>query len=245
MSKTIKSTHNLLHAVKRMFLVRAFILALLGLCTSVAWAQQDLRFLALGDSYTVGESVPESGSWPRQLAQEMGNRHGITFQRIDVLAKTGWTSGELLAALSRRRIEPDYDWVSLQIGVNDQYRDRSLAEYRRNFERLLQEAISLAGDRPSRVVVLSIPDYAFTPFGSGSTAISQEVDRFNNTNSALSRAVGVLRIDITDISRRGLRQPQLVAADGLHPSAAQYHLWVRKIAPILAEQIQAGSQEHP
>lgn len=190
------------------------------------------RYLALGDSYTIGEAVAEDQRFPVQLQQKLSEAV-VTLPPPEIIARTGWTTDEL--AENIRQVQPrgSYALVSLLIGVNNQYRGRDTAEYRLQFRDLLQTAADLAGGNSSRVIVVSIPDYAYTPFGQGSSAskISQEIDQFNLINLQETRKTSAVYIDITPISRRGLAEPELVAADMLHPSGAMYRLWAELMLP--------------
>lgn len=182
-----------------------------------------VRFLALGDSYTIGESVADSETWPRLLAA------GLALEST-VLATTGWTSGELLEAFDQRDWVGKYGLVSLQIGVNDQYRGLVLDEFVANTSVLLARAEQI-GD--GRVFVVSIPDWGVTASADGRdrTAVAGDIDRFNEALAALATAAGVPCVDVTGISRA---EPDLVASDGLHPSGEQYQRWVEVIAPVAA-----------
>lgn len=187
-------------------------------------------YLALGDSYTIGESVDASGRWPVQLAALLRER-GVEIDAPQVIAKTGWTTDELLAELDRAHTAESYGLVSLLIGVNNQYRGRPLAEYEEQFAMLLDIATALAGDDPGRVLVLSIPDWGTTPFAEGRdrAKIAAEIDAFNAAARAECERRGVAYVDITGISRE---RKELVAGDGLHPSAAQYELWAKAAMPV-------------
>lgn len=188
-----------------------------------------VRFLALGDSYTIGESVVEAQRWPEQLITELKKR-GYTCHAPEIVAVTGWRTDDLAKALEKKDLSGDYTLVSLLIGVNNQYQGRSVDEYRVQFEALLKRAVAYAGDDKSRVFVMSIPDYGYTPFGRERQAsISPAIDAFNTVNQNVTRQYGVTYIDITDISRRGLEDPELVAADGLHPSGKMYAQWVASV----------------
>lgn len=186
------------------------------------------RYLALGDSYTIGESVNAKENFPAQLGERLEKQ---LKKKVDVqiIARTGWTTDELQAAIDSEKPSGKYDFVTLLIGVNNQYRGRDTANYRPEFQALLTQAIQFAGKK-SRVVVVAIPDYGYTPFGkSRKASISVGIDAYNNVARQISGAEGVKFVDITEISRNGLENPSLVAADGLHPSAEQYRLWVEKI----------------
>lgn len=190
------------------------------------------RYLALGDSYSIGEGVPESGRWPVQLAARLRDE-GIALDDPTIVATTGWTTDELAAAMDSTTFAPPYDLVSLLIGVNNQYRGRSADEYRDEFQRMLERAIALAGDRARHVVVLSIPDWGVTPFARHSdrnvTRIGNELDVYNAIARDETQRRGAYWVDITGISRR---HPDLLADDGLHPSEAQYTLWTQTVLPV-------------
>jgi lysophospholipase L1-like esterase len=191
-----------------------------------------LRYLALGDSYSIGEGVPEHGRWPVQLAVRLRDE-GIALDDPTIVATTGWTTDELAAAMDGTTFAPPYDLVSLLIGVNNQYRGRSAEDYRGEFQRMLERAIALAGERPRHVLVLSIPDWGVTPFarqsGRNVMRIGDELDVYNAIARDETQRRGAYWVDITDISRR---HPDLLADDGLHPSAAQYTLWAQTALPV-------------
>lgn len=188
-----------------------------------------VRYLALGDSYTIGESVAEVQRWPVQLMRAFKSR-GYETEAPEIIAVTGWRTDDLRNAIATRDPRRDYDLVSLLIGVNNQYQGRSVSEYEKEFEALLDIAITHARKDKSRVFVLSIPDYGFTPFGKEKQEkVSEQIDTFNAVNKRITLKKGVAYVDITDISRMGLKQPDLVADDGLHPSGKMYALWVERV----------------
>lgn len=192
-----------------------------------------MKYLALGDSYTIGESVAPEERWPVQLAHQLRQR-GKEVEGPTIIATTGWRTDNLQNGMTIARLQPEYDLVSLLIGVNNQYQGRPLAQYQTEFEALLREAIRLARGNKANVFVVSIPDYGYTPFGQPrQEKISRELDAFNQANRALTEQLGVTYIYITDISRQGLQDPALVAADGLHPSGKMYGLWVARILEAL------------
>lgn len=199
-------------------------------------AEVSLRFLALGDSYTIGESVREDERWPVQLVAGLRAQE-INIEDAQIIAQTGWTTDELAAAIAEANPQGPYDIVSLLIGVNNQYRGRSQAEYRNQFIDLLNQAIAFADGDPAKVFVISIPDWGVTPFAArqDSEAIGAEIDAFNAINRAEAEKAGVVYIDITPISRRAPDEPELIAADGLHPSGKMYVEWVALIEPVLLE----------
>ena len=193
------------------------------------------RFLALGDSYTIGEGVPPSARWPVQLAAAL--RHeGLAAEEPRIIARTGWTTDELLGAIESADppIEDSYDLVTLLVGVNDQYRGRGLDSFRSGFARLLDRAVTFAGNS-ARVVGVSIPDWSVTPFARndprGAPSIAREIDEFNSAARTLAESAGGAFVDVTGISRRASNNIELLAADALHPSAAMYALWIPAILP--------------
>jgi lysophospholipase L1-like esterase len=192
-----------------------------------------LRYLALGDSYTIGEAVAAHGRWPAELVQRL-RRAGVAIDDPYIVAVTGWTTDELAQGMDAASLTPPYDLVTLLIGVNNQYRGRTADDYRSEFASLLARAIMLAGGHAARVVVVSIPDWGVTRFaheqGRDRTRIASELDTYNTVAHDETRRAGARFVDITDISRA---HPDLVADDGLHPSAAQYALWVEAIEPIV------------
>lgn len=205
-----------------------FILSLLLLFCSIASTLAQLKFLALGDSYTIGESVEEEGRWPNQLKDKL-NTLDVNVGKPMIIARTGWRTDELSAAIESADLINDFDLVGLLIGVNNQYQGKSVESYKPEFEKLLKNAIELAKGDKSRVFVISIPDYGFTPFGaSKKDKISKELDEYNQANKQITEALGVRYYYITDISRSN--EHGLVANDNLHPSAKQYGLWADLIA---------------
>ena len=194
-----------------------------------------ISYLALGDSYTIGEGVDEAGRWPVQLAARL-RAAGIAITDPRILATTGWTTDELSAAMDAQEPLGDWDFVSLLIGVNNQYRGRPVDDYLGEFTRLLQRAIALAGDRAGRVLVLSIPDWGVTPFafagGRDARAIADDLDAYNAAAREACEAHGVAFVDITAISRDDGDATAMLADDGLHPSAAQYARWTDAALPV-------------
>jgi len=197
-----------------------------------------LRYLALGDSYTIGESVPENERWSHQLAELIesspqfeGTEGGV---EVTIIARTGWTTNELGEGMQAREITPPYDLVSLLIGVNNQYRGYDINEYREGFVFLLNKAIEYTGGDANRVIVLSIPDWGVTPFAGSrdSKKIATEINLFNSVNREESEKAGVHYVDITPISREVVNDPSLIASDGLHPSGKMYAEWAKLVLPI-------------
>ena len=198
-----------------------------------------LRYLALGDSYTIGEALAVEDSWPMQWAQAL-RADGIDIADPGIIAKTGWTTDELSAAIdeaeSNGTIRPPYDLVTLLIGVNNQYRGRSSENYREEFSALLKRAIAFAGNRVTRVLVVSIPDWGITEFGQKSgrdlAQIARELDTYNQINRKVSDQAGVHWVDISKVTREVGSDAEFYAEDGLHPSRALYALWVNELLKV-------------
>lgn len=192
---------------------------------------RSVRYLALGDSYTIGESVAEAKRWPNQLAKLLESE-GLQAD-ITIIAKTGWTTDELWQGIQERQIGPPYDLVSLLIGVNNQYRGYPLDQYREQFVFLLNKSIEYAGGDPNCVIVLSIPDWGVTPFAEGRDAaqIAKDIDAFNTINREESEKAKVHYVDVTPISREAIQDPALIAQDGLHPSGKMYTEWAKLALP--------------
>jgi len=202
-----------------------------------------VRYLALGDSYTIGESVDEAERWPNQLASLVESSPQFTKSiegiegggvEVTIIARTGWTTDELWDGIQAQKIDPPYDLVSLLIGVNNQYRGRDIEEYREQFAFLLNKSIVYAGRDANRVIVLSIPDWGVTPFAGDrdSKKIADEINRFNAVNREETEKAGAHYIDITPISREAVNDPSLIAGDGLHPSGKMYTEWSKLALPV-------------
>ena len=195
----------------------------------------NLTYLALGDSYTIGEAVEPAKSFPYQLAAQL-KQAGFTTGNPDIIARTGWTSGELISVINASgTTDKKYNIVTLLIGVNNQYRGNSKDVYRTEFIQLLNTAINYANGDKKHVFVISIPDWGATPYASGydRNKIAMDIDAFNAINKAETDKQDVAYIDITTISKKAATDASLNASDGLHPSAAMYSLWVNAIAPVM------------
>ncbi|HET6546680.1 MAG TPA: GDSL-type esterase/lipase family protein [Rhodanobacteraceae bacterium] len=192
-------------------------------------------FLALGDSYTIGEGVDADGRWPQQLVRRLA-ADGLAPDEPMIVARTGWATDELAQAMDQAVLRPPYALVTLQIGVNNQYRGRNLDDFRDQFYGLLERAIDLAGDEPRRVVVISIPDWGVTRFAHeqarDTARIAAEIDAFNATARAVTLAHRACWVDVTALSREAGADGAMLTGDGLHPSAAQYARWVQAIEPV-------------
>lgn len=195
----------------------------------------DLRYLALGDSYTIGESVAEAERFPNQIASLLAGE-GLQVD-VTIIAKTGWTTDELWEGIQNETLAPPYDMVSLLIGVNNQYRGCDIEEYREGFVFLLNKAIEYAGGDANRVIVFSIPDWGVTPFAAGrdENQIAAEIDAFNQVNLEETQIAGAHYVDVTPVSRKARNDPTLIAADGLHPSGKMYAEWAKSALPIALE----------
>jgi acyl-CoA thioesterase-1 len=195
-----------------------------------------VNYLALGDSYTIGESVCETCRYPEQLKSSLKAIYPQSNFSLKIIAKTGWTTTNLVAAINNQNPDSNYDLVTLLIGVNNQYQDRDFAIYEKEFPALITKAIMLAKGDKRNVLVISIPDYAYTTFGTTQMQgqgmrISNEINQYNSFAEHYCVTNGVSFVSITDITRKGLENPNLVASDGLHPSAGAYSLFVERILP--------------
>jgi len=197
-----------------------------------------LNYLALGDSYTIGESVELSQSFPYQLKVSL-MQQGYMVADPKIIAVTGWTTANLINGITQANLTQKYDFVTLLIGVNNQYQGKSQTQYRIEFVQLLNTAIAFANGNKKHVFVLSIPDYSVTPFAQNSdrTKIATEIDQFNDINFYESTQAGVNYLSITGISRQAAVDPSLIANDGLHPSAKMYSLWVNSLAPMVVNNL--------
>lgn len=200
----------------------------------VATIGQQLQYLALGDSYTIGESVCQTCSFPEQLKQQLASTTKHKDLVVDIIARTGWTTTNLNTAIQSNKPNNTYDFVSLLIGVNNQFQQIDFAVYEKEFPLLVQQSITFAKGNKKSVIVLSIPDYAYTPYGqryNDPSKISNELDRYNAFAKTYCEKQGIAFINITDITRQGLQNPKLVSADGLHPSSLAYAQIVERLYP--------------
>ena len=205
-------------------------------------SEPQYKYLALGDSYTIGESVPTEKRWPVQLTAALREK-GRMLAEPRIIAQTGWTTDELSRAMDQADLKPSYDLVTLLIGVNNQFRGRDAEEFRKEFRALLQRAIKLAKDDAKQVIVLSIPDYGVTPFGKdrGAERIGKELDRFNAIKQEETNNLGAHYVDNTLASRRAAKDRGLVADDGLHPSGKLYKLWADATLPVALKVLKSHS----
>ncbi len=192
------------------------------------------NYLAIGDSYTIGQSVCETCRFPAQLSKSLGNLNSNNTYSLKIIAQTGWTTTNLISAINTQNPTSNYDLVTLLIGVNNQYQNKPFSLYEKEFPELVNKAIALAKGDKTNVIVVSIPDYAYTPFGQASgnqTTISTAIDQYNTFAKKYCDDNTILFINITDITRQGLTNKNLVAQDGLHPSELAYSLFVERILP--------------
>lgn len=211
-----------------------------GAFSQSLFLDKPVKFLALGDSYTVGQGVSQMQSWPFQFKNYLESA-GVRIDTMAIIAQTGWTTGNLKTAVQNANTIGKYNLVSLLIGVNNQYQGLNKDIYVKEFEELLKKAIEIAGGNEN-VFVLSIPDYGYTPFGQANQEkISAGINEYNAINKNISQKYQIAWFDITPISRMGLQYPTMVASDGLHPSGEMYALWVQLIGKSL--NLQTGTGE--
>ena len=198
--------------------------------------QDRLKYLALGDSYTIGESVARRLRYPVQIADSLKKR-GYLMEAPEIIAVTGWTTSDLKTGIKAANPQGPYDLVSLLIGVNNQYRGMDINIYRTEFRELIDQSIFFAGNDTGRVIVLSIPDWGATPFASGADRekITREIDQYNAINKEITLSKGIIWVDVTAISRLAEKDETLIASDGLHPSGKMYTEWVRVAVPEIVK----------
>jgi lysophospholipase L1-like esterase len=233
---------SVLKYMKKHLFILSFFLILTASCEkekTPPLKPEALTYLALGDSYTIGQSVEIEQRFPEQLVDSLATL-GLKIEALKIVARTGWTTGELNTGIDAAKIQDStYGLVSLLIGVNNQYRGRSVAEYIPEFQALLNRAVAFAGGKKERVFVVSIPDWGQTPFGNGfdPVGVGRQIDIFNAASDSVTRAQGIRYFNITPISRQWASDAALVAADNLHPSGKQYGLWVRLMKNGVAQML--------
>lgn len=197
-------------------------------------ADQPCTYLALGDSYTIGESIGASQRWSSQLVEKL-QKQGIDISGPDIIAQTGWTTSELATAIEKSGNRKRYSLVSLLIGVNDQYRGEDINKFRDEFRSLLDTAVDFAQGMASRVFVLSIPDWGVTPYAASRDRdrVALEIDKFNAVVSDECNSKGIRYLDITPISRTAFNNPSMIASDGLHFSGKMYEKWADEAVPVV------------
>ena len=194
------------------------------------------KFLALGDSYTVGASVTFSERWPVQFLDEL-KLYTTVLDTLQIIATSGWRVDQLKFGMDNSNLEPPYGLVSLLIGVNNQYQGQNANDFRPEFIEMLEKSLKLVNNRKERFFVISIPDWGASPYGFGfdRAKVSKEINEFNSVVKEESEKRGLRYFDITTISRRALIDRTLIASDGLHPSGKMYKLWVDKMIPIISK----------
>ena len=195
-------------------------------------SEQQLRFLALGDSYTIGHNVEIAERWPVQLVERLRGE-GINISDAEIIAVSGWTTNQLQEAVKTTAPQGPFDIVTLMIGVNNRYQGLDIDQYRMEFVDLLHRSVAYGRGDPSKVIVVSIPDWSVTPFARGKDCAEAaiKIDEFNNVNQVEVAKAGGRYVNVTPISRRASDEPHLLSSDGLHPSGAMYKLWVDIIIP--------------
>lgn len=230
---------------KNIFLpILLFVILFMG-CSSedtklIVDTKKSIQYLALGDSYTIGEGVCWNCNFPTQLKDSLLQTELFSSVNLKIVAQTGWTTTNLKNAIEAENLNSSYDLVTILIGVNNQYQNRPFSLYETEFPELLQTAITLAKGDKNRVIVVSIPDYAFTPFGQSSSnpsTISNQLDNYNTFAKNHAESLGITFLNITDITREGLNNPNLVASDNLHPSQLAYRKFVERMFPISLEKL--------
>lgn len=196
-------------------------------------------YLALGDSYTIGELVAYADNFPNATVRLL-RADGVEMTDPVIIATTGWTTDELAAAIRERNLTETFTVVSLLIGVNNQYRGRDVVNYAGEFDALLRQAIGFANGRQDHVFVLSIPDWGATPFAEGKdrAQIATEIDAYNNTCRNIAEQAGCHYLEITESTRRNGMDPEYLASDALHPSGSEYKLWAEQLAPMMKPYLQ-------
>jgi len=204
--------------------------------------EKTYTYLALGDSYTIGEGVEEPGRYPNQAVEILKSK-GLIFEKPTIIAKTGWTTDELDQGIEAAGIEGKaYDLVTLLIGVNNQYRGRAVSDYETEFRKMLTKAIRFAKGNAKHVVVISIPDWGVTPFatdrGTDREKVAKEIDSYNAAKERISKELGVYYIDITEEYRKVGALPEMVVEDNLHPSDLVYKSWSEKLVKVISEKME-------
>lgn len=196
-----------------------------------------IKILSLGDSYTIGQSVCVKCRFPEQLRDSLQNRNSEIDFSLKVIARTGWTTKNLINAVNSENLPTDFNLITLLIGVNNQYQGLPFSIFKQEFPILIDLATTAVKSDKSKLIVLSIPDYAFTPFGNGSTKITEEVEKYNSYIKDYCKTNNISFINITDITQDGLTKPNYVANDGLHPSSEAYTKFVERILPIATQKL--------
>ena len=196
-----------------------------------------INILSLGDSYTIGQSVCEKCRFPEQLADSLHQKNNDFEFNVNIIATTGWTTRNLINAIDNNDLTTDFDLVTLLIGVNNQYQKLPFSTFEEEFPILIYKATNAVGLDKSKLIVLSIPDYAFTPFGNGNANISKEIEQYNTHIKNFCESNNITFLNITDITQQGLANPIYVASDGLHPSKEAYTAFVKRLIPLATQKL--------
>lgn len=221
-----------------LFLLVIFIVAMKQPLIEQIPSAKGYSYLALGDSYTIGEKVEVSQNFPNQVVTILKEKGSVVL-KLKIVAQTGWTTDELQAAIKKTKLRRQYDFVTLLIGVNNQYRGRKVVDYIPEFETLLKKTIQFAGNDTSHVMVLSIPDWGVTPFAEGRDRIqiAKEIDEYNAASELIAAKYKVQYINITNSTREASKEPSLLTLDGLHPSGKEYAKWAKEVADYIQEKL--------
>ena len=195
-------------------------------------SESPYSFIALGDSYTIGEGVNEDERWPNQFV-DVAYESGVDFDQPMIIAETGWKTYDLLNAINQTNFTKKYDYISLLIGVNNQFNSRPIDEFEEDLNKLMDEMKRIKKNDGS-IIIISIPDWGYTPFGESSdmSDISEQINLFNSSLRKFATTNGLKYVDVTEISRRGINEPDLITNDNLHPSGIMYLEWAKKIYNI-------------
>lgn len=195
-------------------------------------SESPYSFIALGDSYTIGEGVNEDERWPNQFV-DVAYENGVDFDQPMIIAETGWKTYDLLNAINQTNFTKKYDYISLLIGVNNQFNSRPIDEFEEDLNKLMDEMKRIKKNDGS-IIIISIPDWGYTPFGESSdmSDISEQINLFNSSLRKFATTNGLKYVDVTEISRRGINEPDLITNDNLHPSGIMYLEWAKKIYNI-------------
>lgn len=234
--QTLQKERTLRHLFSLSFIPGLIVLLIFTQKPGIMKATHTL--LCLGDSYTIGDGVLPVENFPNQTISLL-RKDGYAFEDPEIVATSGWTTDELQDAINKHSFKDSYDFVTLLIGVNNQYRGRTVENYKPEFESLLKQAIQFANDEPEHVTVLSMPDWGVTPFAKDwdPKQIATEIDNYNSANKAIAERYKVNYIDITPGTREAKNDPGLIASDGLHPSAKEYANWSKRLLPLIKSMI--------
>lgn len=197
------------------------------------FTKADINILSLGDSYTIGQNVCESCKFPEQLKDSLQSRNRDLNFNLKIIAKTGWNTRNLIDAIETNNLSSNYNLVTLLIGVNNQFQRIPFSTFENEYSVLVQKAIKAVNSDKDKLIILSIPDYAFTPFGRGSQNISNDIETYNTYIKNFCINNNITFLNITDITKMGLTNPSLVANDGLHPSKEAYTKFVERLLPLI------------